>query len=103
VQTVVCLAAVPEGERREFVERLLIPLRKLREATGRPHRILLDEARDIPPGSAQADDALGIAAENTIHVSADPAALAPAILAAVHGIVACGERAGASVDAVGCA
>ena len=99
VQTVVCLAAVPEGERREFVERLLIPLRKLREATGRPHWILLDEASDILPASAQADDALGIAAENTIHVSADPAALAPAILAAVHGIVACGEGAGAMTDA----
>ena len=32
-------------------------------------------------------------------MSADPAALAPSVLAAVHGIVACGHGAGAMIDA----
>jgi len=98
VQTVVCLAAVPEDERQLFVERLLVPLRKLRETTGRPHWILLDEASEILPASAHEEAAPGVA-ENTIYVSADPATLAPAILAAVHGIVACGQGAGAMIDA----
>ena len=99
VQAVVCLAAVPEEERQLFVERLLVPLRKLREATGRPHWILLDEASEILPASAHEEDSPGIAAENTIYVTADPTALAPAILSAVHGVVACGDGAGAMIDA----
>jgi hypothetical protein len=42
VQAVVCLAAVPEEDRHQFVERLLVPLRALRVETGRPHWILVD-------------------------------------------------------------
>jgi len=99
VQTVVCLAAVPETERRAFVDRLLVPLRKLREATGRPHWILVDEAADLLAASAHAEDSPSAAAENTIYVSADPAALAPDVLEAVHGVVACGHGAGAMIGA----
>jgi len=99
VQTVVCLAAVPDEERHQFVERLLVPLRKLREATGRPHWILLDEASDILPASALEADSPAVAAENTIYVTADPAGLAPGILAGVHGFVACGAEAAAMIDA----
>jgi hydroxymethylpyrimidine pyrophosphatase-like HAD family hydrolase len=96
VQTVVCLSAVPDEERRAFVDRLLVPLRKLREATGRPHWILLDEASDILHAREQGHDS---PAENTIYVSAHPTALAPGILAGVHGVVACGEDAGAMIKA----
>jgi len=99
VQTVVCLAAVPEEERPGFVDKLLVPLRRLREATGRPHWILVDEASDLLAASARQEESAGAAAENTIYVTADPAVLAPEILAAVHGLVACGEGAGAMVDA----
>ena len=99
VQTVVCLAAVPEEERHEFVEKLLVPLRSAREQTGRPHWIVVDEASDLLAASAHTDDSPGGAAENTIYVTADPTALAPDILAAVHGFVACGHGAGAMIDA----
>ena len=99
VQTVVCLAAVAEEERHQFVERLLIPLRKLREATGRPHWIVLDEASHILPASAHEEDSPGIGAENIVYVTTDPAALAPDIVAAVHGIVACGHDAAATLEA----
>jgi hypothetical protein len=78
VQAVVCLAAVPREERHEFVERLLIPLRELRAATGRPHWILVDEAHDLLPASAEADDSPATGAENTLYVTDDPMALAPA-------------------------
>ena len=100
VQTVVCLAAVPETERHVFVEKLLIPLRKVREETGRPHWILVDEASDLMPASAHDDeDAPSAGAENTIYVSADPGVLSPDVLPTVHGMVACGPGAGALIDA----
>jgi len=99
VQAVVCLSAVPEDERQAFVERLRVPLRKLREETGRPHWILVDEASELLPASAHAADSAQAASENIIYVTADPTALAPPILAAVHGVVACGDGAGAMIDA----
>ena len=99
VQAVVCLAAVPEEERHEFVGRLLVPLRELRAASGRPHWILVDEAHDLLPASAEADDSPATGAENTIYVTDDPMALAPGILASVDGIAASGENAGETLDA----
>jgi hydroxymethylpyrimidine pyrophosphatase-like HAD family hydrolase len=99
VQAVVCLAAVPREQRHEFVERLLVPLRELRAMTGRPHWILVDEAHDLLPASAEADDSPATGAENTLYVTDDPMALAPGILASVDGIAACGETAAETLDA----
>lgn len=99
VQAVVCLAAVPEDERHQFVERLLVPLRGLRTETGRPHWILVDEAHELLPASAEAVDSPATGAENTIYVTADPMALSPGILASVDGIAACGENAAETLDA----
>jgi len=99
VQAVVCLAAVPREARQEFVERLLLPLRELRAATGRPHWILVDEAHDLMPASSEADDSPATGAENTIYVTHDARALAPGILASVDGIAACGARAREIIEA----
>jgi hydroxymethylpyrimidine pyrophosphatase-like HAD family hydrolase len=99
VQAVVCLAAVAPEERHRFVERLLVPLRELRVDTGRPHWILVDEAHDLLPASAQADDAPATGAENTIYSTDDPSVLSPGILAAVDGIVACGDAAPETLEA----
>lgn len=100
VQTVVCLAAVPAQERPAFVGKLRVPLRELRARTGRPHWIVVDEAHDLLPASAGPDDSLSDGAENTLFVTDDPTALSPAILAAVDGIAACGEQAGATLEAL---
>jgi hypothetical protein len=99
VQVVVCLAAVPEARRHEFVEKLLIPLRGLQAKTGRPHWILVDEAHELLPASVHAEDSPATATENTIYVSRDPMALAPGILASVDGLAACGASAAATLDA----
>ena len=99
VQAVVCLAAVPEEDRHEFVEKLLVPLRELRETAGRPHWVLVDEAHHLLPASAEADDSPATGAENTIYVTDDPMALAPGILASVDGIACCGENAAGTLDA----
>ncbi|MEO7742326.1 MAG: HAD family hydrolase [Usitatibacter sp.] len=98
VQTVVCLAAVPERERNGFVEKLLVPLKELRARTGHPHWILVDEAHDLLPASGREEDSPGEGAENIIYATDDPAALSPAILAAVDGIAACGEGAQALIE-----
>jgi hydroxymethylpyrimidine pyrophosphatase-like HAD family hydrolase len=103
VQTVVCLSGVADVERPALVQQLLVPLRELRETAGRPHWILVDEAHDLLPAGARADESPATAAESTIYVTSDPAALAPAILASVEGIVACGEQAPAMIDAVAAA
>jgi hydroxymethylpyrimidine pyrophosphatase-like HAD family hydrolase len=103
VQTVVCLAAVREEDRTAFVAKLLVSLRALRAETGRPHWILVDEAHDLLHASGGASDSPSDGAENTIFVTDDPAALAPGILASVDGIAACGERAGATIEAMAAA
>jgi hypothetical protein len=102
VQTVVCLAAVAQEERKGFVEKLLVPLRELRARTGRPHWILLDEAHDLLPASGEVDSP-SEGAENIIFASDDPASLSPAILAAVDGIAACGEGARALIESLAAA
>jgi phosphoglycolate phosphatase (TIGR01487 family) len=99
MQAVVCLSAIAEADRAAFVQRLLLPLRELRETAGRPHWIVLDEAHDLLRASARSDESPASAAENTIYVTADPVALAPAILASVEGVVACGDQAAATIDA----
>jgi hydroxymethylpyrimidine pyrophosphatase-like HAD family hydrolase len=98
VQTIACLAAVPPRDRPTFVRQLLEPLRQLRRNTGRPHWIVMDEAHDLLPasGTATAEDG----AENTVYVTTDAATLAPAVLASVDGIAACGDRAGATLEAL---
>jgi hypothetical protein len=98
VQTVVCLAAVPQEQRQGFVEKLLVPLRQLRARTGRPHWILVDEAHDLLPASGREEDSPSEGAENIIFASDDPASLSPAILAAVDGIAACGPGARALIE-----
>jgi hydroxymethylpyrimidine pyrophosphatase-like HAD family hydrolase len=99
VQAVVCLAAVPREARRGFVESLLVPLRGLRAATGRPHWILVDEAHELLPAGSGAEDSPATGAENTIYVTDHPMALAPGILASVDGIAACGPAAPEILDA----
>jgi hypothetical protein len=100
VQAVVCLAAVPEEDRPQFVDKLLVPLRELRAASGRPHWIVVDEANQLLPASAGLAGTPEDGAENTIFVTADPASLSPAVLAAVDGIAACGEKAATTLGAI---
>jgi hydroxymethylpyrimidine pyrophosphatase-like HAD family hydrolase len=99
VQAVVCLSGVADVDRPAFVQKLLLSLRELRQSAGRPHWIVVDEAHELLPASASADESPASAAENTIYVSSDPGVLAPAILASVEGIVACGSEAPAMLDA----
>ena len=83
VQAVVCLAAVPQAQRAAFFEELNFELRALREKTGRPHWLVIDEAQELVPKSDAGITEAGAPAENTIYVTTDAGAVADAILASV--------------------
>ena len=101
VQTVVDLTGLGDEERHEWVEALLRQLRDLRERAGRPHWILVDEAHDLIPASANGADSPAAGAENVIYASDQPESLAPRILAEVDGIAACGPGARAILESLG--
>jgi hypothetical protein len=94
---------VPALQRATFLHRLLAPMRALREKTGRPHWFLLDDANELLPASSAGGSPTMAAAENTLYVTGDPTALAPAILAGVDGVAACGDNAGAMLEALAAA
>ncbi len=98
-QAVVCLAAIARRDRAAFYRAFALALRGLRERTGRPHWLVVDEAQELAP--RRHDESLEgePTAENTIYVTSNPAALANDILAAVHVACACGAGAKAALDA----
>ena len=102
VQVVVSLAAAPRDQRPGFVDKLLVPLTRLRETTGRPHWIVVDEASHLLPARGL-DGTPSAGAENTIYVSTDAASISPHVLAAVDGIAACGDEAPAILERIAAA
>jgi len=91
VQAVVCLAAVPPRERPAFFDAFLLGLKGLREKTGRPHWLVVDEAQELVPRTELEREAAP--AQNTLYVTHDPAKVAQAILAQVGAVIACGPDA----------
>jgi hypothetical protein len=70
----------------------------VREKTGRPHWLVLDEAHELVP-TVHEDPLANPPAENTIYVTSDPAALPADILAAIDVVAAVGESARQSLEA----
>jgi hypothetical protein len=99
VHAVVCLVAVPPAERKVFVARLLRSLVALREETGRPHWIVIDEAQEAPTDDKVRGELADEPAENAIHVTSSPRSLASDILASVDVVVGRGADAHASFEA----
>jgi hydroxymethylpyrimidine pyrophosphatase-like HAD family hydrolase len=99
VHAVVCLVAVPPAERRGFVAKLLRSLVALREETGRPHWVVIDEAQEAPTDDKVRGELADEPAENAIHVTSNPASLPLDILASVDLVVGRGPAAHASLVA----
>ncbi|HET9471160.1 MAG TPA: hypothetical protein VFO24_08650, partial [Usitatibacter sp.] len=100
IDAVVTLAALPPPARPAFVADLLRRLGALRQSTGRPHWIVVDEAELALPARALREEIALPPAENTIFVSSDATRLAPDLLAAANAIVATGGGAGAAIVAI---
>jgi hydroxymethylpyrimidine pyrophosphatase-like HAD family hydrolase len=92
IQAVVCLAAVPAARRAAFFDKFYAELRALREKTGRPHWLVVDEAQELVPKSDTALAEEGALAQNTIYVTTDPSAIAAGILASVDVIAVRGNQ-----------
>jgi len=84
VQAVVCLAAVLPAKRAAFFERLNAELHSLREKTGRPHWLVIDEAPELTPRMDAQTARSGPPAENTIYVTTDPSAIDSRIVDSVQ-------------------
>ena len=84
VQAVVCLAAVLPAKRAAFFERLNAELHSLREKTGRPHWLVIDEAQELTPRLDAQTARSGSLAENTIYVTTDPSAIDSRIVDSVQ-------------------
>jgi hypothetical protein len=103
IDAVVALCGLPAGARPAFITDLVRRLGALQETTGRPHWIVVDEARQALPARGLKDEVALAPAENTIYVSREAARLPPDLLASANAIVACGEGAGAEIDAIAAA
>jgi hypothetical protein len=100
IQAVVCLAAVLPAKRAAFFEKLNQELRALREKTGRPHWLVIDEAQELVPRMDAATAQSGPPAENTIYVTSDPGAIDARIVASAHVVVVRGAAARQSLEAL---
>ena len=99
VQAVVCLAAVLPAKRAAFFEKLHLELKALREKTGRPHWLVIDEAQELVPRMEAATLAEeGPDAENAIYVTSDPSAIDARILESVHVVAVRGPAARQSLE-----
>jgi hypothetical protein len=97
VHAVVCLAAVPEGERRELVAKLLHRIVALRTETGRPHWVVIDEAQEAATDDRVRSELADEPAENAVHATSDPRSLPPDVLASVDIAVGRGAAAHAAI------
>ena len=100
VQAVVCLSAVMPARRAAFFEKLNFELRALREKTGRPHWLVIDEAQELTPRMETMSTDGEPPAENAIYVTSDPSAIDSRIVAAAQVVVVRGVNARQSLDAL---
>jgi hypothetical protein len=90
LHAVVCLAAIEPRSRPAFFASFAPGLEALREKTGRPHWLVVDDAQQLTPkGSLVKSDA---PKENTIYVTADPEAVSGSILKRIDLIADCGRK-----------
>jgi hypothetical protein len=81
------LVGVPLDERPMFLARLYPMIQKMRNDTGRPHWLFLDEAHHMMPAGEPA--ALPLTApDDSVMVTVSPAAIYPDIVGAIDVIVA---------------
>jgi len=90
---VVNLLDIPLADRPLFFASLLPHLQELRAQTGRPHRLILDEAHHLFPAAWQsAPDALPQQLNSALLITVHPEMVSPAVLRHVNTVLAVGDR-----------
>ena len=100
VHAVVCVVALERSKRPAFVADLMRRLVALREETGRPHWIVMDEAQEVPDDRGLRSELAAEPSENLIHVTSDPAGLGVDIIAEAGVVVGRGSAAHAMMCAL---
>ena len=96
---VICTISVPLADRPAFFSRLLAALLELRQETGRPHWLLLDEAHHLVPAPAGMEvGALPADFNNFILITTSPETLSAATLSKVGMVITIGENPGYPID-----
>ncbi|MCB8839893.1 HAD-IIB family hydrolase [Aurantimonas sp. VKM B-3413] len=91
VNLVVNTQALPLRDRRALTAMMLTQIGRLKDRTGRPHWLLIDEAHEVLPASADGEQVARMEGTNgTILVTAYPHALAPEALAGIAAVVVVG-------------
>jgi hydroxymethylpyrimidine pyrophosphatase-like HAD family hydrolase len=90
---VVNLAGVEVGDRRAFVEELLMQVSKLRAHLGHPHWVALDDTQCLLPATQEAVRAplLPRNAESVLHITDRPGSIARNVLCACTLVIALGQ------------
>jgi HAD superfamily hydrolase (TIGR01484 family) len=94
------LTGVPVDARADFSARLLPRLTSLRNRTGRPHWIVLDEAHQLLRSERSVNPSIPSAAFNVLAVTTHPGSLSKELRDAVHTMIAAGADPEAAVRAM---
>ncbi|MES2267493.1 MAG: HAD family hydrolase [Bacteroidota bacterium] len=96
---IVCFLAIPLGERPAHFKKLLIELIKLRERTGHPHFIIIDEAHHLlPKDDREICSTLPDDLTNIMAITTKPDLLSPTFLGHINMVVAMGDCPGQTLD-----
>ncbi|AMR29988.1 haloacid dehalogenase [Mucilaginibacter sp. PAMC 26640] len=89
---IVCFLAIPLGERPAHFKRLLTELVQLRESTGHPHFIIIDEAHHLlPKEDREIVSALPEKVTNIMAITTKPELLSNAFLQRINLVIAMGD------------
>jgi HAD superfamily hydrolase (TIGR01484 family) len=91
---VINLLGIPVDDRCAFFSRLLPRLLDLRDRTGRPHWLFVDEAHNLLPKSwTPATDAFPRRFQSAVLITVHPASVSPAALKEIDLVLALGDKA----------
>ena len=99
-QVVVNLVVLPLEDRPVFFMDLLPKLQEKRRSTGRPHRILVDEAHHLLPKSWRATSESIRDLQSMLFVTVHPDRLAPPVMDAVDVAVVLGQDPGSTLRSI---
>jgi len=94
------LLGVPLADRPAYFAELLPRLHELRERSGRPHWVVVDEAHHLMPVSWRPSETSARALDGLLLITVHPDHLAPAALVAVDTVIAVGQAPRATIAAV---
>lgn len=96
---VINLVGLPAADRLAFLAAFTPQLAKLRETSGHPHWVVVDETHHLLPASLAAGELLPLGnGQSVLHITAGPNLVAPEVLQKASLLVAIGEQPQALIE-----